>query len=102
VEASFRDELRKTLADGFSQKELDGAKTALRDARVLGRSGDAAILNLVMLRAEVDRTLEWDTQLDRKLAALTLDQVNAAFRRHVTNEVSVVQAGDFKKAGVYR
>jgi zinc protease len=68
----------------------------------LGRSGDAAILNLVMLRAEVDRTLEWDTQLDRKLAALTLDQVNAAFRRHVTNEVSVVQAGDFKKAGVYR
>ena len=102
VEASFRDELRKTLADGFSQKELDTAKAAIRDSRVLGRSGDTAILGLVMLRAEVDRTLDWDTQMDQKLAALTLEQVNDAFRRHVTNDVSVVQAGDFKKAGVFQ
>jgi len=102
VEASFRDELRKTLADGFTQKELDTAKTAIRDARVLGRSGDTAILGLIMLRAEVDRTLDWDTQMDQKLAALTLAQVNDAFRKHVTNDVSVVQAGDFKKAGVFQ
>jgi zinc protease len=102
VEASFRDELRKTLADGFTQKELDTAKTAIRDSRVLGRSGDTAILGLIMLRAEVDRTLDWDTQMDQKLAALTLAQVNDAFRRHVSNDVSVVQAGDFKKAGVFQ
>ena len=102
VEASFRDELRKTLADGFTQKELDGAKASIRDARVLGRSGDTAILGLIMTRAEVDRTLDWDTQMDQKLAALTLDQVNGAFRRHVTNDVSIVQAGDFKKAGVFQ
>ena len=102
VEASFRDELRKTLADGFTQQELDSAKKAIHDARVLGRSGDAAILGLIMLRAEVDRTLDWDTQIDQKLAALTLAQVNDAFRRRVTNDVSVVQAGDFKKAGVFQ
>ena len=102
VEASFRDELRKTLVDGFTQKELDAAKTALHDARVLGRSGDTAILGLIMTRAEVDRTLDWDTQMDQKLATLTLAQVNDAFRRHVTNDISVVQAGDFKKAGVFQ
>jgi zinc protease len=102
VESSFRDELRKTLAEGFTQKELDAAKSAIHDARVLGRSGDAAILGLIMTRAEQERTLAWDTQLDEKLAALTLDQVNAAFRKHVTNSFSVVQAGDFKKAGVYQ
>jgi hypothetical protein len=28
--------------------------------------------------------------------------VNDAFRRHVSNDVSVVQAGDFKKAGVFQ
>ena len=102
VEASFRDELRKTLADGFTQKELDTAKAAIRDSRILGRSGDTAILGLIMVRAEVDRTLDWDTQMDQKLAALTLAQVNDAFRRHVSNDVSVVQAGDFKKAGVFQ
>jgi zinc protease len=103
VEASFRDELKKTLAEGFTQKELDTAKAAIRDARVLGRSGDTAILNIITLRAEADRTLDWDTQMDAKLAALTLAQVNAAFRKYVTtSNVSVVQAGDFKKAGVYQ
>jgi zinc protease len=102
VEASFRDELRKTLADGFTQKELDDAKSAIHDARVLGRSGDTAILSLIMIRADVDRTLDWDVQMDAKLAALTLDRVNAAFRKHVTNNMSIVQAGDFKKAGVYQ
>jgi zinc protease len=102
VEASFRDELRKTLAEGFTQKELDAAKSAIRDARVLGRSSDAAILGLVLTRAEFDRTLDWDVQMDAKLAALTLDQVNAAFRKRVTNDISIVQAGDFKKAGVYQ
>jgi zinc protease len=102
VEASFRDELRKALAEGFTQKELDAAKKAVQDSRVLGRSGDTAILGLIMTRAEVDRTLDWDVQMDAKLAALTLDQVNAAFRKHVTNDISIVQAGDFRQAGVYQ
>jgi zinc protease len=102
VEASFRDELRKTLADGFTEKELDSAKAAIRDARTLGRSGDTAILGLIMIRAEVDRALDWDTQMDQKLAALTLAQVNDAFRRHISNDMSVVQAGDFKKADVFQ
>ncbi len=102
AEASFRDELKKTLAEGFTQKELDAAKTAFHDARVLGRSGDAQILSLIGVRSDQDRTLDWDVQMDAKLAALTLDQVNAAFRKHVSNEISIVQAGDFKKAGVFQ
>ena len=102
VEASFRDELKKTLADGFTQQELDVAKKAYRDARVLARSGDTNILGLILAREDQDRTLDWDTQMDSKLAALTLAQVNAAFRKHITSAVSVVQAGDFSKAGVYQ
>ncbi len=102
VEADFREELKKALDQGFTQQEVDAAKAAIRDARTLGRSGDAAILNLITLRAEVDRTLDWDIQTDAKLAALTLDQVNAAFRKRVNNNMSIVQAGDFKKAGVYQ
>jgi zinc protease len=102
VETSFRDELKKTLADGFTQKEFDTAKAAYLDLRKLDRSGDPNVLRLILLRAEVDRTLDWDVQMDAKLAALTLDQVNAAFQKHVTNDISIVQAGDFKKAGVYQ
>ena len=34
--------------------------------------------------------------------ALTVDQVNAAFRRHVSlDRLSIVKAGDFRAAGAY-
>jgi zinc protease len=53
--------------------------------------------------AEYARTLAWDEQLDAKLAALTLDQINAAFRAHVnTAGISIVKGGDFKAAKVYQ
>src|SRR4029077_12191962 len=92
VEASFVDELTRTLRDGFTPAELASAKKAFRDERVGGRSSDGGILNLLVSREQYGRTLAWDEQLDAKLAALTLDQVNAAFRKHVNAAlVSIVK-----------
>jgi zinc protease len=103
VEASFADELSKTLSGGFTAEEVAAAKKALHDQRVVGRSQDGALLGLIATREEFDRTLDWDTQMDAKLDALTVDQVNAAFRRHVSvNQLSIVKAGDFKAAGAYQ
>ena len=59
--------------------------------------------NLIATREEFGRTLAWDEQMDAKLEALTVDQVNAAFRRHVSvDQLSIVKAGDFKAAGVFQ
>jgi zinc protease len=103
VEASFRDELAKTLANGFTVDEVAAAKKALREQRMVGRSQDAVLLGLIATREEFDRTLAWDAQMDAALEALTVDQVNAAFRRHVSlDQLSIVKAGDFQAAGVYR
>jgi zinc protease len=103
VEASFKDELTKTLAGGFTAKEVDDAKKAIRDQRTVGRSQDQQLLRLISTREEYGRTLDWDTQMDAKLEALTADQVNAAFRRHVDpSAISIVKAGDFKAAGAYQ
>ena len=102
VEASFTDELAKTLRDGFTPDEVAAAKKAIRDERNVARSQDAQLLRVLALRAEFDRTMKWDEDMDAKLQALTPDQVNAAFRRHVdANSLSIVKAGDFKAAGVY-
>jgi zinc protease len=103
VEASFRDELAKTLANGFTVDEVATAKKALRDERTVARSQDAGLLGLIATREEFDRTLAWDEQMDARLEALTADQVNAAFRRHVSlDQLSIVKAGDFQAAGAYR
>ena len=103
VEASFVDELAKTLKDGFNAAELAAAKKALRDDRIGARSSDGGLLNLLSAREQYSRTLAWDEELDAKLQALTLEQVNAAIRRHLnTPQVSIVKGGDFKRAGVYQ
>jgi zinc protease len=103
VEASFRDEMARTLRDGFTAAELDAAKKAYLDLRRVGRSQDQSLLTLLLLRDEYDRTLDWDAQMDQKIAALTVNQVNAALRAHVDPaEFSIVKAGDFKAAGVYQ
>jgi zinc protease len=103
VEASFLDELTRTLKDGFTAAELASAKKSLHDERVGGRSSDGGVLNLISAREQYGRTLAWDEQLDAKLAALTLDQINAAFRRYVnTAGISIVKGGDFKAAKVYQ
>ena len=102
VEASFVDELTRTLRDGFTQQELARAKAAIRDERIGGRSSDGGVLSLLAAREPYGRTLMWDEQMDAKLQALTLDQVNVAFRRYVSAaQVSIVKGGDFKAAGVY-
>jgi zinc protease len=102
VEASFRDELAKTLASGFTAQEVAEAKKAIRDQRRVGRSQDQSLVRLIATRDEYGRTLAWDEEMDAKLDALTVDQVNAAFRRHVDPAaMSIVKAGDFKTAGVY-
>ncbi|HEV3215056.1 MAG TPA: pitrilysin family protein [Vicinamibacterales bacterium] len=103
VEASFMDELTSTLRDGFTASELAAAKKAIQDSRVGARSSDAGLLNLISSRELYGRTLAWDEQLDGKLAALSLEQINAAFRRHInTAAVSIVKGGDFKAAKAYQ
>jgi zinc protease len=103
VEASFRDELTKTLSGGFTAAELADAKKAIRDQRTVSRSSDSGLQSLIMTREQLDRTLAWDERVDAAIEALTLDQVNAAFRKRVNVAgVSIVKAGDFKTAGAFQ
>jgi zinc protease len=103
VESSFQDELAKTVSGGFTATEVAEGKKAWRDARRVGRSQDQQLVRLIAAREEYERTLDWDTQMDAKVEALTVDQINAAFKRHVDPAaLSIVKAGDFKAAGVYQ
>jgi zinc protease len=101
VEASFRDELAKTLKDGFTADEVAAAKKAWLQERGMSRSEDGALVGLLGVRQRFDRTLKYDESLEAKVAALTPEQITAAFRKHVDPaNLIFVKAGDFKKAGV--
>jgi zinc protease len=103
VEESFMDELTLTLREGFTEEELASAKSALLSERTSDRSSDSGLLSVLTEREQWGRTLAWDEQLEAKLEALTLDEVNAAFRRHIDPEaISIVKGGDFRRANVYQ
>lgn len=47
----------------------------------------------------MNRSMAWTEAFDAKLAALTVDDVNAAIRKHIKPEtLSLFAAGDFAKA----
>jgi zinc protease len=103
VEFSFTDELKKVYQNGFSAAELTEAKKAYLDARVIGRSTDASLLTFIALHEQLDRQYSWDKNVEDKIKSMTLDQVNAAFKKHIDpNGVSIVKAGDFKAAKVFQ
>ncbi len=101
VDASFRDELAKTLKEGFTADEVAAAKKAWLQERGMSRSEDGALVGLFAARQRFDRTLKFDESLETRVAALTPEQISAAFRKHVDPATLIfVKAGDFKKAGV--
>jgi zinc protease len=103
VEASFQDELAKTLKEGFTDAEVAKAKQAFLDARMVARSSDAGLLSQLATHEQLGRTMKWDEQVEQRIRALTAAQVNAAFRKHVdAAALTIVKAGDWKAAGVYQ
>jgi zinc protease len=103
VEASFVDEVKKTLQGGFTADEVATAKKAYRDAQLVSRSQDSALLTLLESREQLGRTLKWDADMDQKIQALTPAQISDPFRRHVdAAAISIVKAGAFKAVGVYQ
>jgi len=103
VEADFNEELARALRDGFTADEVEKAKKMWLDQQAVNRAETASIASILMSRERWGRTMGWDMKREAAVAALTPDQVNAAFKRHLDPAaISVVKGGDFKKAGAYQ
>jgi zinc protease len=103
VEASFKDELARTLKDGFAAEEVAAAKKAWLQEQSAARSKDQTLAATLSRREYSGRTMKFDEALEAKVAALTPAGVSEAFRRHIDpSAFSYVRAGDFKKAGIFQ
>jgi zinc protease len=103
VETDFEDELQKAITVGFTQDELDKAKKTWLDQQAISRADEAGIGRRLAGLQHWGRTFDWQAQLEAKVSALTLDQINAAFRKYADPKALViVKGGDFKKSGAYQ
>ncbi len=99
LETAFREEIARALKDGFTQQEADEAKKGYLESRKVQRAQDAALARTLGNELFSHRTMQWDGQFEQKVAALTLDEVNAALRQWIDpSKITIVKAGDFAKA----
>ncbi len=97
VETALREELMRSLRDGFTASELDQARSGFLSARRLSRAQDGGVASALALNLELKRRFAWSQQVDDALQALTIDQVNAAWRKYVDADRLVLGwGGDFK------
>jgi len=97
VEAALKEEVARALKDGFSAAELAAGQTSVLNQRRLGRAQDPAVAGLLGSNLYLQRSFALHQLNDDRIAALTLDQVNAALRRYVDPASwAVFWAGDFK------
>jgi zinc protease len=97
VEAALDAELQRALKDGFTQAELDAARAGLLNLRRLSRAQDSVVAGALAQNLYLGRTFAVSQQVDDALAALTVAQVNAAFRKYIdASRWAIAWGGDFK------
>jgi zinc protease len=96
VEALMKEEIAKALREGFGADEVQIAKRGLLQSRRVARTQDDSVAGRLVAYLRLDRTFAWDADFERKVEALTPEQIVAVLRRHINPaQLSVVKAGDF-------
>lgn len=99
LEETFKEEILKVVNEGFTAEEVEAAKSGWLQSRTVGRSQDASIAGMLNNYLFSGRTFEWDAELEKKVLALTAEEINAAMKKHLSyDKLNMVKAGDFAKA----
>lgn len=98
VETAFKEEIARALRDGFTDAELQVVKKEVLDEQQIGRSSDRTLATSLANQARYGWTMQRTIDREAKIAAMTVDQVNAAFRKWIDPaSFAIFKAGDFAK-----
>lgn len=96
LEAAFKEEIEKMLKDGFTSEEIAAAKSGFLQSRQVSRAQDNELAGRLSRYLFIDRTLNFDQELDARIGALTNEQILNAMRKHIDpNKITIIKAGDF-------
>lgn len=100
VDFAAREELDRVLSKGFTETELARAKSGLLQLNAHARSNNSFLASTWNNYLYLGRTFAWFQQLEDTIQGLSLDQVNAAFKKSVDPaKLSTVIVGDKAKMG---
>ena len=98
LEAAFKEEIARMLKDGFTADEIKSAKSGWLQSRQVSRAQDNELANRLGNYLFLNRTLAWDADFEKKIEALTPEQILTALRNHIDPaKITIIKAGDFAK-----
>jgi zinc protease len=98
LEAAFKEEMAAILKDGITQKELDEAKTSIKQARLIVRSNDKQLVGKLNTYLFLNRTMQWDINYEGQIMKLSVEDVNKALKKAISlDKISLFKGGDFDK-----
>lgn len=99
VEQALREELARSLSEGFTQQELEEGRQGLLNFRRLSRAQDSVVAAALGTQLHLQRRFAFAQQVDEAIEKMTLAQLNAAWRRHIQpDQLVLAWGGDFKPA----
>lgn len=99
LEEVFKEEILKAVNEGFTAEEVEAAKSGWLQSRSVNRAQDASVASSLNNYLFTSRTMKWDEELEKKVQALTVTEINAAMKIHLNyDNLNMVKAGDFAKA----
>ncbi|MFZ5636153.1 MAG: M16 family metallopeptidase [Pseudomonadota bacterium] len=99
LEVALQEELTRFVRDGITEAELKSAINDILTRRQQDRANDGSVAGSLARNLYMNRTMAWTEAFEAKFRALTVEDVNAAIRKHIRPEkISVFAAGDFAKA----
>lgn len=100
VRQAVREVLEVALRDGFTDKEVEAARSGLLQGRQVERAKDASLVGRLLAYEYIGRSMLWDEQFDSAVRKLTAAQVVEVLRRRLDlSQLTVMTAGDFKGKG---
>jgi len=98
VNAAIDEELTKLLTDGVTASELARAKQGYLQQQQVSRTNDGVLTGLLTENLEADRTMAFYSELEKRINALTPEQVLEALKKYIDpKKLVIVDAGDFKE-----
>ncbi|MGE5095293.1 MAG: M16 family metallopeptidase [Betaproteobacteria bacterium] len=98
VEAAFKDEVARAIKGGFTDAEVNAAKSGILQMRAQTRSQDGSLAAAWSAYLYLGRTFDYSKDFEQKVMALKPEQVTAVMRKYIDPaKVTIVKAGDFRK-----
>ncbi len=98
VDKGALEEIEKLLKAGITEEELKLARVSLLDEMRVQRGKDSGLVSILSNGLYLGRTAAWQSDMEKKIAAVTVKDVNRVLATYVsTGRLVTVRAGDFSK-----